>query len=454
MLLLTIVGMVLLQMQGIAQEKGKCGTYVSEQLMLHAHPEFQRIIDNRNEFIKQAATSQSNRLAKTTVQITVPIVFHIVLTEFQLNQIGGASGVQQRVDSQIAVINRDFNKVNTANDFVPPVFAPIQGNAEINFALACKTPSGGSTPGYEIIITDLSDFNAFGGSQGSQNYCSDVKYGNVVAGNPFPTSTTGAPGWYLNANEINYLNVWVLNFDNNSVLGIACPPSIANGLGGVAKVESGVCINYRAFGKTSSGSGFIPGAAGGRTLSHELGHYFDLRHIWGDLPDCNIDDNIGDTPKQATENTGCPNFPKINCDTTAGGEMYMNFMDYVVDNCYSMFTQQQCNVMRTAATTQTASELLNHPELACTTTIPGVVQNNFSVFPNPATNVIAIQADTKQPMRNIKLTDLTGRLVRDIEAGNSPIYYYNLNTSELPRGIYLLQCTFTNGTATKKIVLR
>jgi hypothetical protein len=106
----------------------------------------------------------------------------------------------------------------------------------------------------------------------------------------------------------------------------------------------GVVLDYLAFGKkTSVTQYFQSGSERGRTMVHELGHYFTLKHIWGDTPvgsgTCSDDDGVGDTPQQKDANQSvCPTFPKANCANSTGGEMFMDFMDYVPDICMRMFS--------------------------------------------------------------------------------------------------------------------
>ena len=85
----------------------------------------------------------------------------------------------------------------------------------------------------------------------------------------------------------------------------------------------------------------------GRTATHEIGHYFNLRHIWGDTEDCSGSDMVADTPNCAGPNYGKPTFPKVSCSNGPSGDMFVNYMDYVDDAAMFMFTPQQMARMRT-----------------------------------------------------------------------------------------------------------
>jgi hypothetical protein len=145
----------------------------------------------------------------------------------------------------------------------------------------------------------------------------------------------------------------VASVDPDSVLNIwVCP--LAAGLLGYAQFPGGpaetdgVVVHYRAFG---DGGTAQPPFDLGRTLTHEVGHYLNLRHIWGDTPDCSGSDAVADTPNCAGPNFGTPTFPVVTCNNGPNGDMFMNYMDYVDDAAMCMFTTQQVLRMRTALET-------------------------------------------------------------------------------------------------------
>jgi hypothetical protein len=86
-----------------------------------------------------------------------------------------------------------------------------------------------------------------------------------------------------------------------------------------------------------------------RTATHEIGHWLNLYHIWGDDgTGCGGSDEVNDTPNQGSENTGKPSFPHISCNNGPNGDMFMNYMDYTDDDSMYMFTAGQ--VIRMEAT--------------------------------------------------------------------------------------------------------
>jgi hypothetical protein len=134
-----------------------------------------------------------------------------------------------------------------------------------------------------------------------------------------------------------HLNLWVCAL-SGGVLGYAQFPE------GPAATD-GVVIDYRAFG--TQGTAQAPYNLG-RTATHEIGHYFNLRHIWGDTEDCSGSDLVADTPNAAGPNFGTPAFPTVTCSNGPNGDMFMNYMDYVDDVAMFLFTAQQVVRMRTA----------------------------------------------------------------------------------------------------------
>jgi hypothetical protein len=134
-----------------------------------------------------------------------------------------------------------------------------------------------------------------------------------------------------------HLNLWVCAL-SGGLLGYAQFP-------GGPPATDGVVINYRAFGTTGTAQAPFDK---GRTATHEIGHYFNLRHIWGDTEDCSGSDMVADTPNCAGPNYGTPSWPQVTCNNGPNGDMFMNYMDYTDDVGMFMFTAQQVLRIRTA----------------------------------------------------------------------------------------------------------
>jgi hypothetical protein len=216
-----------------------------------------------------------------------------------------------QIASQIRILNEDFRKLNSNVSSVPSVFQSVVADARIQFALACKDPNGNPTTGITRTSTSVTSFS---------DYDDGVKF----------TSSGGHDAWPRD----KYLNLWVANL-SGGLLGYAQFP------GGVAATD-GVVINYQAFGDI--GTAAAPYNKG-RTSTHEIGHWLNLYHIWGDdtgtADECAGSDLVADTPNYATEHYGMPPFPQISCGNDPNGDMFMNYMDYVDDIAMFMFTAGQ-----------------------------------------------------------------------------------------------------------------
>jgi hypothetical protein len=127
-----------------------------------------------------------------------------------------------------------------------------------------------------------------------------------------------------------HLNFWVCNI-GSGILGYAQFP------GGSAATD-GVVISPQYFGSSDFSSSFYLSAPfdKGRTATHEVGHWLNLRHIWGDGT-C-ATDYVDDTPYAQEANYGCPTHPHYTCNSN---DMFMNYMDYTDDACMFMFSNEQ-----------------------------------------------------------------------------------------------------------------
>ncbi|MFN8285554.1 MAG: T9SS type A sorting domain-containing protein [Chitinophagales bacterium] len=280
------------------QAQHRCGSMdVLNQQM--ADPKFAAA---RQQIEQQTAAFLANpaNLGNRAV-ITIPVVVHVVYNTAPEN----ISDAQ--IQSQIDRLNLDYRKLNTDNSSVPSVWQSLAADYQIEFCLASRDPNGNSTTGIRRVSTSTTSF--------STN--DNVKY----------TASGGDDAWPASS----YLNLWVCDI-SGGILGYAQFP------GGAAATD-GVVIDYLYFG--TIGTATAPYDLG-RTATHEIGHWLNLYHIWGDDGTaCTGSDNVNDTPNQADENYGCPSFPNISCSNGPNGDMWMNYMDYTDDACMYMFTNGQ-----------------------------------------------------------------------------------------------------------------
>ncbi|MGV6846051.1 MAG: zinc metalloprotease [Lutibacter sp.] len=215
-----------------------------------------------------------------TGPITIPVYVHVIYANSSQNV------SDARISSQINVLNQDYNDSDYSD--VPGEFQGVGANIGITFTL------GG--------VARHSDATASWGTNDA-----------VKAAYP------PVPG---------YLNFWVCNI-GGGILGYAQFP------GGNPDTD-GVVIGSDYFGVTGGTYGL------GRTATHEVGHWLNLRHIWGDGR-CRQDDFVADTPSSDRANYGCPAYPTVHCKSN---DMTMNYMDYTDDACMNMFTLGQKDRIR------------------------------------------------------------------------------------------------------------
>jgi hypothetical protein len=282
-----------------SQQLNRCSTTEVMQRLFQEDPQYKlrldAIEDQTQKFIKENPTG-------TRTVVSIPVVVHVVYNTTTEN----ISDAQ--VQSQIDVLNEDFRRLNADANETPAVFAGIAADCEINFCLAAQDPNGAATNGITRTSTTKTSF--------SDN--NDVKY----------TSKGGHDVWDRN----KYLNIWVCDL-GSFLLGYAQFP------GGAAATD-GVVLHYKYTGRI--GTATYPYQLG-RSATHEVGHWLNLRHIWGDDGSgCTGSDLVTDTPNQADETYGCP-LPniRISCTNGPNGDLYSDYMDYTDDGCMNIFTTGQ-----------------------------------------------------------------------------------------------------------------
>ena len=272
-----------------------CGAMAAHMSLLERFPAFRARQFRLEQETARRRTEEVNlaKLKLATIKVIVNVLYRVPAENISLAQI----------KSQFKVINRDYAATNPDRTGVPAPWKGLVTDSRIRFKLAKvkRTPT----------------------TKASFTWDDGVK----------KTSTGGVPP----EQPDKYLNLWVCAL-GGGLLGYAQFP------GGPA-ITDGVVINYRAFG--TSGTAQAPFNKG-RTATHEIGHFLNLRHIWGDTEDCSGSDNVADTPNCAGPNYGAPTFPTITCNNGPSGDMFMNYMDYVDDAAMFMFTSQQVLRMRAA----------------------------------------------------------------------------------------------------------
>ena len=271
-----------------------CGADDHMQMLLQQYPDMQKNQRAIEDFTQQKIASHNGN--SRSALITIPTVVHVVYRTNSQN----ISNAQ--VISQIDVLNQDFRRSNSDALNTSSQYVGVAADVDIEFCLATVDPNGNSTSGITRTSTSVSSFS----------YNNDgIKFNSLGGKNAWPTG--------------QYLNIWVGNLSGN-LLGYAQFP------GGPASTD-GIVILYRACGTV--GNVQYPYHLG-RTATHEVGHWLNLRHIWGD-GGCSVDDFVNDTPLSDDPNFGCA-LGHISCGTI---DMVENYMDYSDDACVNLFTHGQ-----------------------------------------------------------------------------------------------------------------
>ena len=273
-----------------------CGSHEKfvQMMGMPRHAETQQRIEDHTALWSPIIKQQ--RENGQSVVITVPVVFHVLYA----NSTQNISDAQ--VQSQLDILNADFRRQNSDQDNIWSQAA----DTEIEFCLASFDPDGASTNGILRVPTSVSSF----GSNDAMKF----------------TSQGGSDAWPAS----DYLNYWVCNL-GGGLLGYAQFP------GGSASTDGVVC-GYQYTGDIGTASSPFDL---GRTGTHEVGHWLNLRHIWGDGP-CGNDDFVSDTPESDASNFGCA-LGHVSCSTT---DMVQNYMDYSDDACMNVFTAGQATRMQ------------------------------------------------------------------------------------------------------------
>jgi hypothetical protein len=236
------------------------------------------------------------RLVGDTIEI--PVVVHVIYRTAAENIPDG------QIQSQITVLNRDYQNKNTDKSKLPSnsFQTVVSSGLKVRFVLSQTIRKSTTTRSWSTNDA--------------------VKSSSKKGDDPVdPTKK---------------LNIWVCNL-GNGILGYAQFP------GGSASTD-GVVMLYSAFGSKAlypSGT-YVKSYDLGRTATHEVGHWMNLRHIWGDDNGaCTGSDLVTDTPNQGSENYGAPTYPHVSCSNAPKGDMFMNYMDYTDDISMYMFSVEQ-----------------------------------------------------------------------------------------------------------------
>lgn len=389
--------------QNQPQSGDRCGSQQWLENMFREYPAYRQWYETAEKKMgeeilrKKAELIKGNNGQRTNAIVTMPVVFHVVLPA--TGTTSQATITDAMINAQLTKLNQDYSGLNADSTNGSPFYS-VRGHSELRFCLAQRTPTNQPTNGIDRVVSSTV-------SNSSQTN-DPIK----------STAAGGADAWDPN----KYINIWVGNFTNTSLLGYATFP-IGSPEGGAPLNQQGVVILAQS----------VPGGTaapynGGRTLTHELGHFFWLRHINGDgtcLDDFPNTPGIDDTPTQSNLTSGCPTGTQASgCSSpTPPGRMYQNYMDYTDDACMTMFTNGQGTRMMQAITSYRPTLMTSN---GCTPPVVLASDASISAITNPTTNQGFCGATSVTPivqLSNFGSTTLTSATITTSVDGGAPTNY-------------------------------
>ncbi len=269
-----------------AQTLKTCGYDELTQKIWTANPEI------KAAHLKRLEHSAAYSKPASVPAYTIPVVFHIL-------HLGGSENISDaQILDALYILNRDFRNQSPDTISILPPFHSADVN--LQFCLATKDTNGNCTTGIVRHYTPLTNWE-------------------IVSLNYMYT-------W----NPTKYLNIYVVK----NIPGFSYAGAYAHAPGSTVPAEDVIVTKHLGVGSFGTGTQLYS-----RGLTHEVGHWFDLPHIWGNgMPSivCG-DDGISDTPITMGFQS-CPTTTMANCNVGVA-ENHQNYMDY--SGCPKMFTAGQ-----------------------------------------------------------------------------------------------------------------
>ena len=308
------------------EQPSRCYTDEATEMLRQKNPDMM----SREEFHEQLkpyinAAKAQLKSNQSKVVVTIPVVVHVFHN-------GEAVGVDANISddqvlSQIQVLNEDYRRMLGTRGYNTN---PVGADLELEFCMAQTDPNGAPTNGIDRVNIGQDGLTGAG--------TTDSQIQNSLVNQ---TDNLKLTSFWDNS---LYLNMYTVKFNNGMLLGYAYPPN-----SGVGNAD-GVVSRAQSFGSNDAAGVNIPGQYNlGRTMTHEVGHYFALDHTFngGCAGTGSAGDFCADTPAIAQPNYGCPTGID-SCTSDAGNDMIENYMDYTDDACMDTFTLDQKTIVLAA----------------------------------------------------------------------------------------------------------
>ncbi len=367
--------------------------------------------------VQEYINSKTSKVQAGTI-LTIPVVIHIINNGEEIGE--GPNISDEQAISLITILNREYRLQNTdALDDSHPFF-DAQADCEIEFCLVNNDPDGNPTSG---IV----------------RYNSGQEVWDIPV---FDDVVKPATIW----DPSKYMNVWCANFVDPDNEG-----GVTDGYGTFPSETTdstdGVVILYTDFGINPSNPDYKSIVA-----THEVGHYLNLRHIWGD-EECG-DDFVYDTEPAFTHNEGCPEFPYnafSECGSGENGEMYMNYMDYSDAVCVVMFTNGQKERMRATLNTVRSGLLSSNGCQAPAGVYDVNTSDEIKIVPNSNNGVFNLVSELADIANcRVEVVDMYGTFIKGFELNSQNTL---VDCSELSSGVYFLKIIGNKINQSKKLYI-